>query len=76
MDRSTETSKRSRADFEVSPAVDAKSEAELLIVCAATNFPVGSLTQFERFLWSQAFRRGAVFGLEVAKVEIRAMGAA
>lgn len=68
---------RASADALVSrPVVNAKAEADLLIVCAEIGFDVGKLTQFERFMWLQAFRRGAVYGLEIAKTEIRGIRAA
>lgn len=56
--------------------IDAKAHEELLVVLAACGVAYSDLTQFERLLWSQAFRRGVVHGLEITKAEIRQMGVA
>lgn len=53
--------------------IDAKAHAELLVVLAAAGVAYSDLTQMERFLWSQAFGRGAVYGIEIAKAEVRRM---
>lgn len=57
-------------------AVEAQAAADLSVVCAELQFDESALTQFEKFLWRQAYRRGAVHALEIAKAEIRAMGVA
>lgn len=56
-------------------AIDAKAQAELLVVLANAGVKYSDLTQFERFIWQSAYKlayaAGAKDGVDEARQALR-----